>query len=746
MRPRTSSFSSRLAVAPLLLLAACSGGGGGTSVGARALNCTSPGGGNALCLVSCNLGCSRTGCTVSDIAVNQTIALYFNQNIDPASVNGGSVALRTSGGRVPVGELVVQGNAVLFVPDIRIQGNTLAFGFENGAQYILSLPGGTDEPQTIRSTSGDKLSQSLNCFLNVSRGVQDLDGKPPTANLVAPTPDAAGRVSTVASYVVEFSELLDTIPFQGANLSNGPVTMSVYRSRNVNGQLVCDTTPYLVPGSLQVSTNRLTQRTSVTLTPSVVLPGNVCVAVEVTSLARDLSGKPASRNVFRVVTEDVPPQAVEINEDFRAADRMDPVASGAHWENGALRPAAIGSDGRHGQFVAADGTFVGTIGGYKTYTWNTLNQNIRADRNHLNQAAVVNDGVFYFSSFVVEADERIQFRSTDNRPVQIYVRGQAVINGIVDVNGDATANDFNGAQAGSASGTRQGQAGARGGPGANNGGAGGAVPGLAGFQVNGYPGTDVRVALGSNHPYFPSATGTGGRGSDAMPPNGDVLQVAYCFSSGFFSRQMPAGGAGGSLFDQQLGLGGAASVIPTGCTASIFGPPSIPGTAMQLLPTIAPYTSRELFMVGGSGGGGAGVNPYNSIRGQVVAWKPGGGGGGGGGVLMIGTGGGIRTAAAARIEAKGGAAGNPINIGFAAPGGGGSGGSLLLQTSGNTLILGGTCDVSGGNGGLWQGAVAGDPRSQGGRGGSGYVRIEAPTAPPVAQLGVIAPVAASALN
>ena len=83
-------------VACLPVLAALGCGGGGGSGAPLRQGCSQQGSGSVLCLVRCNLGCTQTGCAISDIYQNQQIVLTFNQNIDPTSVTSSSVSLRTS--------------------------------------------------------------------------------------------------------------------------------------------------------------------------------------------------------------------------------------------------------------------------------------------------------------------------------------------------------------------------------------------------------------------------------------------------------------------------------------------------------------------------------------------------------------------------------------------------------------------------------------------------------------------------
>src|SRR5262245_3035782 len=93
-------------VVGLIGLAGC-GTGGGTA-GAATLSCAG-GAPNALCLMSCSLGCSSTGCQITDIAQNEIITWNFNKDLDPLSVNDATIQFRTVSGDVPVGDFLVSG-------------------------------------------------------------------------------------------------------------------------------------------------------------------------------------------------------------------------------------------------------------------------------------------------------------------------------------------------------------------------------------------------------------------------------------------------------------------------------------------------------------------------------------------------------------------------------------------------------------------------------------------------------------
>src|SRR5262249_47096309 len=142
---------------------------------------------NALCLMNCSLGCSSTGCQITDIAQNEIITWEFNKDVDPVSVNDATIRFRTVSGDVPVGDFLVTGQIVQFVPRAVVIGGQSFFGFRAGETYSMHMGGGTGDPNVIRSTSGTTMPTSLNCTLNVTRGVVDHNGAPPSATLISPT-------------------------------------------------------------------------------------------------------------------------------------------------------------------------------------------------------------------------------------------------------------------------------------------------------------------------------------------------------------------------------------------------------------------------------------------------------------------------------------------------------------------------------------------------------------------------------
>ena len=177
------ALKPHLVVLLTVLLAACSsGGGGGDPPGP---DCAG-GDPKAFCLTTCNLGCSQAGCTINAIAQNQAIFLQFSQDVNPASVNSGSVSIRTSTGEQPQGRLIVNGPIVQFVPDVLISGSQTFFGFKPNETYGLFLPSG-NAVNVLQSTRSDRLAGSISCSLRVTRGIIDLNGACPQATLITPS-------------------------------------------------------------------------------------------------------------------------------------------------------------------------------------------------------------------------------------------------------------------------------------------------------------------------------------------------------------------------------------------------------------------------------------------------------------------------------------------------------------------------------------------------------------------------------
>jgi hypothetical protein len=261
-------------------------------------------------------------------------------------------------------------------------------------------------------------------------------------------------------------------------------------------------------------------------------------------------------------------------------------------------------------------------------------------------------GILNYRSVDIPLGVTVRFKRNDmNTPVTILVAGDAAIAGTINLDGESAPPS--GPVSGNDNPLDDGFPG-KGGPGGFDGGFGGLLTGVG-------PAANV---LGS------------GRGGAGMGPGGG--------GGGDAEGNNTGGGAGHA----SSGQAGSARAHVAGATGG------------------AAYGSEFLLpLIGGSGGGGAGVVRYNDTD-----WARGGGGNGGGGALLMAVSGTLNFSG--RISARGGDAPwlGPENL----SGGAGSGGAIRLVA---TMIAGhGKIDALGGKYHLSPGASSG---------GEGRIRLEA---------------------
>lgn len=706
-------------------LAACSGGGGGGNVGGP--DCS--GGAQAFCLTTCNLGCSLAGCTISDIAQNQPIFLSFNQNVNPNSINSGSVSIRTSTGAEPRGRLVVNGSVVQFVPDVLISGAQTFFGFDPGETYTLFLPSG-NSVAVVQSTRGDRLASPISCSLKVSRGIIDLNEACPQAKLETPSNTTSAPTTTVI--VVRFNEILDPSPFIGATEQTKPIQYRVKKTQETSpgsGIYVCrpSSLPTELQGHPRLSVDPVRQETVVTFQPQEELPGNVCVEVVLTQRVLDLAGVEACPQTLSFVTEFIGVQERRVIEDFANDGSLDKPASAGTWSNKTVTFANIGGDGNDGEFNYENGKDLGDdVWEWSTDGGTTIPRTQTLDGKDHN----IVDGVFNFSTFVLPAGVTVNF--TGQSPLQINVRGEMRIQGKLFCNGvDLKQNAHVGKNA-------VGEKGSLGGPGAARGGNGADLPdGVTNrANYNGQDGGDC--VLPSGHAYAANAATTGGPGSKQYPADGKQTSVKFSLFNVISAMVTPGGSGGGNGLAGQSGtalwLDSSSPPKPNPILNAERGPASPPGTALgwdAVKPTNA--KSLEHHQVGGSGGGGCGSHPMGAILpgsgGDKVSYRSGRAGGGGGGAVAIRCGAQLTVTGSGVIQARGGNASgnlaNPFSDKEPGPGGGGGGGTIFFQVDGGTDMQG-RVEATGGKGGLLMDSPTfGDTVTvTGGDGGDGVIRME----------------------
>ncbi|MBK8096457.1 MAG: hypothetical protein IPK26_05075 [Planctomycetes bacterium] len=680
---------------------------------------------NALCLSSCSLGCRGTRCEITDIAQNENIVLVFNTEVDPISVNENTIQFRTPAGEPPVGTFIVNRNVVEFVPQVLVVGGQSFFGFRAGETYTMTLPGGKDDPNTVKSTSGDPLKETISCSLTVSRGIVDLNNVAPRAEMVLPT--TTTNVAQDVTVQLEFNEIIDVTPFLGATAGNGPIVFAVRRTRdNGSGARECspNSTPVPLGGSPRVDLDPVRGISVVTYRPPQALPGNVCMDITVTDRVRDLSGRPAQPQTFQFVTVSTGSREETLTEEFETDDNLDRAASSGAWGNGTATFGMIGGDARHGAFDVNVFNNLGLVNGRQTYEINTDSTIIPAANTTSGTEIRVTDGKFYFSSMLVPSDVRLRF--VGSNPPQFHVAGRVEINGHVELRGEDTV-AFVVPTSGAAPGQPGGRAGIFGGAGGTGGdrclGTGNAP------NFNGRNGLDGQVVAG--HAYAPAIVGTGGAGSPLWPTVGTSAGLVFPGLTVFEYCAMTTTGGGGGGYRVAGGQG--LLVVNSNTNPGITAPTTAGGARFDLFPIPGGARNSLHFLVGGAGGGGGGSHPAftNSITRQ---YANGAGGGGGGGAIAIRAGDTLRIASTAVILAQGGSAWSatgPATAVNAAPAGGGAGGSIVLQVGRAADVLG-ILNVSGGNRGILdrQAGVIGNGGARihvtGGDGSPGFIRLEVP--------------------
>lgn len=753
--PLVSMLGSVL-LAVVALAAGC--GGGGAKVASSAFGCSS-GEAGAFCLTDCSIGCTTTGCLRTDIAQNEIMILQFSANIDPRSVTTSTVQLRTASGELPVGQFLVNGNQIEFLPTLLISGNQSFFGFRPGETYTLTIPGGRDAAQKLRTTSGRTFTETFSCTLQATLGIRDHNGVPPSATLVSPSSTQLGGAPLNTIIQLDFNEMVDATPFLAASGGSGPVTFTLRRTREATGGgRECDggSLPVVLPGTARLDFDPSRGISVLTFRTNNELPPNACIEINVTSQVTDISGRPAQPQTFQFLTATAPLVDRTVTEDFNDAQMLDREVSSGTWSGGQATFGLIGGDGLHGSFSTALATDLGTVqSGTRTLRLLQLNTDstiIPATNTRTGLPVAVTDGRYFFDRMIVPADVRL--RIIGNSPPQFTVAGRLDIQGEIDVAGGSLTTVPTNADS-------LGQQGAPGGVFGGAGGQGGNRCGGTGYLVafDGRNGSNARV-LGSRA-YQTSVAGSGGLGSRMFPLNGLNSSVFYQIPAGVSYTPTAAAGGGGGGMRSQGGQGRVVSnnhndpVLGVPPRLDVMGPPADGGSAVQFFPfppASGSTKSSVHFLVGGSGGGGAGSQPTLNIAIiQVNSFAPGAGGGGGGGAVALRAGDSLTVGPLGRVLANGGNAANSpggsASAAQASMGGGGSGGSVVLQ-AGRQAEINGTIDVRGGNGGSFNrsGATAAAPNGAtvviaGGAGSPGFVRCEVPGTPSVSLLANMLPAA-----
>lgn len=726
---------------------------------------------------TCTLGCGsgengiQVSCQFNQAAVNQEIAVFFSEPVDPSSISSSSFEIvDVSSGASPNGTRFRDPNnpnKILFRPTISFEDDgSISFGFDPNATYRVLIPGVSqgDGGPFIQSVDGARNDSRLSCDIRTSQPAVDVVPGPPTVAVfvkqaVLSTPDVddfVDNVEVTTLPVIEdvwrdsdirfvFNDLMN--PATLANPQTGQAAF-VRVEVDLDGNLSTpDRTPLF--GTYSVELDPIQLKTTMIFTSLNGLPssGSLDPVLNPDGLPRQLVitipnnlQDVAGNALANPQTPSFVPEYVQLppfvlpdadGEDFITNSPNEDVShSSAIWGAGKLTRGQGGGRGRLGQLLIRAG---------ETLVLNTDNEEfpidptgdhdimsnlipgvdyIATDRTTW-PTVTVSNGAFEFTSLTIENGGTLRF--VGDEPARVFVRGNVNILGLLDVSG-ATPVPHDSTLALGGEGGEGGPNGGRGGNGASRydyGGtdmiAAGAIdlpPGqeqLDGEQGEGVGRLDV-VASGFGGDRWPTNVPDQ---AEISPPLNEDLWFTTIGGSCLSAQSAQPGGGGGYATDGKSGT-----------------PRTPNATSNEGMPNLPP--------VGASGGGGdsnasgledPGQVPNRRLLNYEAGNLRGGSGGGAGGVSIFGTeSSGFETTCLQQ----------DFNVAewrdHSGAGGGGAGGALQLVCGGPSMTISGRIDAGGGNGGSSLAALPGDVgekflRSKravpGGGGSGGAIRIQA---------------------
>ena len=748
--------------------------------------------GNIMAILSCSLGCS-TGtlgypvtCGTATIKANEEIAIEFTQPVDLASVTKTSFRIKDAlTGLSPPGVFIIDpSNArrVIFRPKISFDSaGSPEFGFDLGHSYSIRLNGElhTTGPY-VTSTSGRENLSALNCNISVTSGLVDPSPGPSELTILVDRVTSYGPdgevLSTEEDIVNGPSVLTDVWNLSSIRLYFNDI-ISPVTLLSPGGETSPNVRVYIDPdglvggsddwikltGALELDLDESTLSSTLTFRPDSGFPSAGSgalprrIVIEVLDGVMDLAGFPlANPGVYSFIPEAQLFGEVQLpagGEDFADFQFLDVSSSGALLGSGQMTAGYGGGAGQHGPLRVnlSNSPFTLDTDSQQFQNFGVIVEGGATFPPSTTAPSVtVTDGVFEFSSLEIENDGQVFV--VGSNPARIFVRGQALIQGLLSSIGQTPPDDsgsgtghlsnelagglpgFGGAAAGS---------GGRGADRPDNSGTtllflpgpGNGVPNpgavVDGFEGEGVGGAAAALNLGGGEGgvHWPNVMPFGWTDFGDFQPS-DLCQGDQVANPGAGGGYSTSGKVSNAIWPNPL-ANDPAGVGLTPPSDAIGGDPLDIGLT-PLMMELSPELGN---LRGGSGGGGGGAHVHltrtngpafgNCLLGSINFYvsHSAAGGGGGGGAIQLQAGSEVRITGL--IDLSGGPGGNATDPGgfgldaHASPGGGGSGGAMLIQSrqvlfSALTTAL----DLSGGPGGTGVGL------SKGGAGGAGVLRIE----------------------
>jgi len=605
--------SLALLLAPLFGLTACgSGGGSGGS--------PSTGGGSAMAIVTCSLGCSggaggtQVSCGISNIAVNQEIIVEFTQPVDLSSVTKNTFqVVNLVTGKTPAGTFLLDpANAkrLIFRPQLTFDSNgNPVFGLTQGEAYQIRIPGTNQDPTGpyIKSQGGANNTSRLQCPVTASQGINDLAPGAPTVSVTVDVvtgydpitgepnsfdfnvpADGAVDVWRDTQVRLFFDDIMNpaTVVNPVTGLSN---TIRILVDPDGNTNDTADQSELF--GTFQISLDQAALSTTVIFTPATGLPSKGTgllprqIVVELPNQILDLGGNTLSNTgdqefipEFIAFDELVLPDGT--GEQFTDTQYQDVKRSGLAWGNGALVLGPGGGSGRLGDIDLQPGEVL------ELDTDNTEFDDLTTiipvgptiPDPELGHTETVTDGIFEFASATIRPGSVLRFKGS--QPARLFVRGQFLLQGLLDA-------------------------------------AGGTAPAQQSWQLDTAGAAFLATLDGAEGGVGGPGAGDGGRGGDRPDNTGTDLLSLPATARGISNP--------GAVIDATSGEGvGGAATAQAGGAGGVHWPPTLP-TSIAMPPLAPPFQNTIFFdavckvptvAARGSGGG------YATAGGQPIGDSP----------------------------------------------------------------------------------------------------------------------------
>ncbi|RMH02023.1 MAG: hypothetical protein D6702_09630 [Planctomycetota bacterium] len=428
--PRLSTTMRRtsgllLALGLLGMLPAC---GGSTSAGVvtRAGNFR---------LALCSLGCGGGTCAVNQIATNQDIVFTFNDDVDPATVSFSTISVvEVANGSTPPGEFLVSGRKVIFRPQLIENEAGIQFGFDEGANYRVTLLA-SPESSVVRSVIGRPNLTPISCVVSTSGIIDLVPGRPRveiTPNGDDPPTTSEFDIVMVFNDLMQKDQLVD--PVTGDSPS---VSVSVVDDSQPSGTVVVK-----VPGTFSVEFDQNALLTTLRFHPLAPFPGGmgglrnlrVDFSSQIADIANNFLANPGAN---LVPLPDRTSQNGSFVESFDDGLMEDPDGSTAGLWNGVAGAVDSGYDPVAGVHKGGGSGILGVFEPSEDFVFSTDSQDMVTITG---ETVTITDGVFMFERIHIPAGVTVS--ATGSKPLRLYSRGACVIEGVLDLSGAAAPANF----------------------------------------------------------------------------------------------------------------------------------------------------------------------------------------------------------------------------------------------------------------------------------------------------------------